>query len=822
MKKLLIFLYVMVIIAMAVATIVEKYHGTAFVAEHYYGAWWFISLWAMLTAVAVAWFLHRRVRKLSAVLLHLSFVVILAGALLTHLTSRQGIIHLRLGETTNAYLSTERTDKGVLPLPFTIRLDDFTIDYHEGTNAAADYTSRFTVSDEDGERQGLVSMNNIYSHAGIRLYQSSYDDDLRGSYLSMNSDPWGIPITYLGYALLFTALVWMLFDPKGAYRQLIRTARQGRNVLMIIALCAMGTQVRAQSVPDNERPSASTTQQSSADTPSTASTKAQQSDQSLPPVLPRETADAFGRLFINYNDRICPLQTFALDFTKKLCGKRSYRGLSPEQVLTGFIFWGEAWSNEPVIRMKDGPLRQAKQLPAQCSVNTFFADGTGYLLGPHLREYYQGQNDKFHQEVMKTDDRLQLIMQLRQGKLLQLFPAPTVTDSLRKKTSIVWYSPADHFPETMETERQEYIRNIFTLLNEDAHAARYDRMNEALEKMMRYQRTFGAASIPSSTKTRAERIYNAFPFATVLFMVNLTMGFLLLFFFIWRITKRKGSPLQLPRGGRDSGNGSSSEGKCHSMDNGQLKNNNYSERNVRRLFYRRNLPISLSLVVLALSFLALTVCLALRWIISGTIPMSNGYETMLLMAWMIMLVSFIVCRRFRIILCFGFLMSGFFLLVSHISQMDPQITHIMPVLASPLLTLHVSIIMMAFALLALTFVCGLTALLLAVLKANRTALADLAVLSKLFLYPALTCLGFGIFIGAIWANVSWGTYWSWDPKETWALITFMVYAVAVHERSLRSLQRPLVYHIYVTLAFLTILMTYFGVNYFLGGMHSYA
>lgn len=181
-----------------------------------------------------------------------------------------------------------------------------------------------------------------------------------------------------------------------------------------------------------------------------------------------------------------------------------------------------------------------------------------------------------------------------------------------------------------------------------------------------------------------------------------------------------------------------------------------------------------------------------------------------------MLLSFVVCRWFPIILTFGSLLSGFFLLVSHISQMDPQISHLMPVLNSPLLTLHVSIIMMSFALLSLTCICGLTALLM------RKQAEELQLLSQLFLFPALTCLGFGIFIGAIWANVSWGTYWSWDPKETWALITFMVYAVAVHGQSLPFLRISRNYHLYMVIAFLAILMTYFGVNYFLGGMHSYA
>ena len=239
--------------------------------------------------------------------------------------------------------------------------------------------------------------------------------------------------------------------------------------------------------------------------------------------------------------------------------------------------------------------------------------------------------------------------------------------------------------------------------------------------------------------------------------------------------------------------------------------------------------------LLTVSFLSLTLCIVLRWIVKGTIPMANGYETMLLTAWFVMAITLASLHRLKtmraLLLTFGFLLSGFFLLVSHINQMDPQITHMMPVLNSPLLSLHVSIIMMSYALVSLTFICGLVALVLLIinkLKRHQTSqelnlqLESLSVLSRIFLYPALTTMGLGIFIGAIWANISWGTYWSWDPKETWALITFMVYAVVVHTQSLPLFRRPLAYHVYMVLAFLTILMTYFGVNYFLGGMHSYA
>ena len=230
--------------------------------------------------------------------------------------------------------------------------------------------------------------------------------------------------------------------------------------------------------------------------------------------------------------------------------------------------------------------------------------------------------------------------------------------------------------------------------------------------------------------------------------------------------------------------------------------------------------------MMCISFALLTLCLTLRWIVSKTIPMSNGYETMLTISWVIMAATICASHRFRIVITFGFILSGLFLLVSRIGQMNPQINHIMPVLSSPLLSIHVSVIMVSFALLSFTFICGLTALIINLINkggiAGQERIKALQMLSQLFLYPAITTLGIGIFVGAIWANVSWGTYWSWDPKEVWALITFMIYATALHKCSIPMLNRPMTYHIFMVIAFLSIIMTYFGVNYLLGGMHSYA
>ena len=332
----------------------------------------------------------------------------------------------------------------------------------------------------------------------------------------------------------------------------------------------------------------------------------------------------------------------------------------------------------------------------------------------------------------------------------------------------------------------------FSLLYGEVLAGRTANVDAILDKMLKYQRANGGASLPSDVQVKAERVLNAVPFATVLFMVNLSAGLLLVVLAVYFIVKED-------------------------WNNGRTASN---ERTAR-------VANAAGPTLLALSFTALTACLALRWTASGRVPMANGYETMLVLAWAVMLAALAACRRFRIIAPFGLLASGFFLLVSHISAMDPQITHVMPVLQSPLLSVHVSVIMMSFALLSLTFVCGVAALVLSAVKGKGSVSATaeterLALLSRLMLHPAVALLAVGVFVGAVWANVSWGSYWSWDAKETWGLITLLVYAVAVHDASLPFLRRAKGYHVYMVCAFLTIIMTYFGVNYFLGGMHSYA
>ena len=666
LKKVISTLYVMVVVAMAVATVVEKTRGTEYVLGAFYGAWWFTGLGALLAVGGVAYMLQRRVRRVSVWMLHGAFIIILIGALLTHLTAWQGTVHLREGNPTKLCMDEAST---IQELPFDIRLDSFNIKYHSGTEAVMDYESHFTIIGDGTEERGMTSMNNIYSTHGIRLYQSSYDEDLKGSTLAINSDRWGIPVTYFGYGLLFLAMLLVLIDPKGRFRQLIRKMGSNGSRLAVVLLMLLPMQAHAAKT------------------------------------FTRERANTFGRLCINWNDRICPVQTMALDFTRKLYGKSSYEGYTAEQVLCGFIFYRDEWYEEPIIRIKSAEVRQRLHLPEYTALTSLIRRDE-YVLERYVEEYYMGQNDKFHEEVLKVDDKVMLIMQVSRGE------------------------------------------------------------------MALYQQTFGASDMPSPTRLTAERIYNDIPFATILFMVCLT--FALLSLLRWKWMKW------------------------------------------------------LSLAVLALSFVALTTCLTLRWIISGYIPMTNGYETMLIMAWMIMLASLLMYRKFPIILTFGLLLSGFLLLVSHLGQMDPQITPIMPVLSSPLLSVHVSCVMMAYGLFSITFICGIYTLIAR--NINKKKNDDIAkkktdemhLLSQLFLYPAEFLLTAGIFIGAIWANVSWGRYWGWDPKEVWALITMLIYAIPMHSTSITWMRKPSHYHWFMVGAFLAVLITYFGVNFFLGGLHSYA
>lgn len=681
MKSFILFIYSALVVVLAVATFVEQARGTAFVGEHVYHTAWFCTLWGVLAALTLVACLRLHLwRRVPLLLLHGSFLVVLGGAFLTFMGGQQGVVHLEEGQATDRFMLRDSGE--LLPLPFTLRLDSFRVQCYPGTDAPEDYISYVRLSvPSGGERAATVSMNRILTCEGYRFYQSSYDPDGRGSWLSVNHDPWGIGVTYAGYALLGLSMLWVLLGRGGEFRRLLRhpLLRKG-GFLAVFLLLGTAVAVQAQG-------------------------------RKLP-VLKQRQADSLAAVLVIYHDRVTPFNTLARDFVLKLTGRPTYKGLTPEQVVGGWLLHPEVWKDEPMIRIKSAVLRRRLGLEGDFARLSDLFDGQTYRLQAYWDASAGKAGDKLsplEKAIVETDEKVGLILMLQNGTLIRPLP------------------------------------------------------------------TDGSVAPLPDVKVRAELFYNRIPFSQVLFMFNLTMGLLAFGLLLYKGTRRT------PPAGR-------------------------AFRVVERVF---TCALWAALLFQAAGY-------ALRWYIGGRIPLGNGYETMQFLALATLLLSGLFRRRFPFTLPFGFLLSGFALLVSWLGQMNPQITPLMPVLVSPWLSSHVSLIMMSYALFAFMMLNGVLALCL------RREAWRLMLLSRLLLYPAAFFLGAGIFLGAIWANVSWGHYWAWDPKEVWALITFMVYGVAFHARSLRCFRRPVFFHVYMIAAFLTVLMTYFGVNYVLGGMHSYA
>ena len=622
-KKVIFTLYILLVVCIGFATVVEKYRGTAFVGEHIYGAWWFSALWAVLTVASLAYIMKQHLYKRMAVmLLHLSFVVILVGALVTHLTAQRDTIHLRVGIPYHLTSTSQ------------ITLKEFRIINYPGTDAPLDYQSVIL----HGNEQVLVSMNKVGNIDNYRLFQQSYDSDGAGVSLGLSYDPYGIAITYFGYLMLLIGIIATLLSRHTQMRSLYRKA-------ITVALLLISVNVYA--------------------------------EEKLP-VIDKDIAHRMGTIQVLYNNRICPLNTVATDFTMKMTGSASWKDYSADEVFFSWMIYYMPWEKELLL---NNPKKKG------------------------------------------AEDRKAVVEMFYNGQFTKIFP-------YRIGHAVNWYSPGGQvLPREIPVKEQFFIKQSMDFLTEAIVTGQRDRAFEIIAKIKLFQRDMIGDVLPSENRTQAELFYN----------------------------------------------------KLRSI----------------------KFPV------------LITAQLGLRWWLSGHIPLSNGYETMLFMAWVLLVLTIVLFRKFRFFLWIGPLAACCCLLVAMMTGSGSQITPLIPVLQSPLLSVHVMTVMCAYALFALQMMLG-------VYSFWTSKLERITALSQLLLYPAIFLLTIGIFLGAVWANVSWGNYWSWDPKESWALITLMVYAIPLHKASIGAFNKPRFYHIYMISAFLAVLITYFGVNFVLGGMHSYA
>lgn len=734
------------LLILTIATLLEKINGTDFVNEHIYSSVPFVVLWGATAIASLTYMLRAKLqRHPTTFLLHLSFFFILAGAFTTWLCGEQGTLRVHQGEHQDAFIDK----KGIShPLPFSVTLEQFEVIYYKGTQAPMDFVSHISVSDPDGNAkqvQGKVSMNHIFSYRNYRFYQSGYTEDNEGSVFSISHDPYGIGITYTGYGLLLLSMILFFFSPQSRFRQLLKSPLLQKSAAILLLLCTFSLHIQARST-----------------------------DGSSPKVLPREVAERLGDLYILYNDRICPVQTFARDFTIKLYGKSSYKGLTPEQVLSGWLFYYDSWKNEPVIRIKSHEARRLLGIEnGYATLKDYASSVNEYKLEKAMNRIRSGEPVDDKRGIEEADEKFNIISLVCTGTMMKIFPCREADGKTPE-----WYSQSDQLPRDMDNDKWVFIRKSMSYVNEMIVMKKYDEACRLLEKIRKYQQKECEGLLPTDNKFKAEKLYNRLDYSKPIAILCICIG---LISFVYG---------------------------CRCM--------------VLQKKICRGTTLSLNVLLLAV-FAYLTVAICLRGYVSNHLPLSNGYETMQFMAWCALLLTFLLQRRFSMALPFGFLLCGLTLMVSMLGEANPQITQLMPVLQSPLLSIHVVVIMIAYSLLAFVMLNGVTALILRRSQNDcREQIERLQVVSQIILYPAVFLLAVGIFIGAVWANVSWGRYWGWDPKEVWALITMLVYALALHPGSLPWFRRPMFFHAFCIVAFLTVLITYFGVNFLLGGMHSYA
>ena len=733
------------LLILTIATILEKIYGTDFVNEYIYSSVPFVILWGVTAITSLLYIIKSKLHRQPVIfLLHLSLLFILAGAFTTWIYGEQGTMRVRQGEQQTSFTDS----KGIShQLPFSITLNQFEIIYYKGTLAPMDFISHISVADKDCHRQiqGKVSMNHIFSYQHYRFYQSGYSEDNEGSVFSVSHDPYGIGITYAGYTLLLLSTVFFFFSPQSRFRQLLKSPLLHRSLTVILLLFAF-------SLNSNFLKANSTS----------------------PKVLPREVAEHFGDLYILYNNRICPLQTFARDFTVKLYGSSSYKGLTPEEVLTGWLFYYDSWKNEPIIRIKSNEARKLLEIEGNYArLKDYISTINEYKLEKMMNHIRSGEQVTDKRGIEKADEKFNIINLVCTGAMMKIFPCRNIAGK-----TLEWYSQSDQLPQDMDNDKWVFIRKSMSYVNEMIVMKKYNDACLLLEKIKKYQQKECDGLLPADNKFKAEKIYNQFDYSKSVAMACICIGLICFIYY------------------------------CHCMAS--------QKRTSRKAIIILN-------ILLWIVFTYLSAAICLRGYVSNHLPLSNGFETMQFMAWCTLLLTFLLQRKFAMLLPFGFLLCGLTLMVSMLGESNPQITQLMPVLQSPLLSIHVVVIMIAYSLLAFIMLNGVTAVILhQSQKECKEQIERLQIISQIILYPAIFLLAIGIFIGAVWANVSWGRYWGWDPKEVWALITMLVYALALHPRSLPWFHRTMFFHVFCITAFITVLITYFGVNFLLGGMHSYA
>lgn len=869
LKKILKFLFsmpfmgvlvVFLAFCMGMATFIENRNGTTAAQAVVYQAWWF-ELSVLLVFINILANMIRlklyNLKRLPIFLFHLAFLVVIAGAALTRYVGTEGIMHIREGETSGSYISSDtyfyvraetqsgkvekyqkifispaskkqvsvsfrlgedrihirsieyvsgesmkmgsqmaggvshadvmqlrvkvnsgaeevvirglqRSDfidnqfeiSGIkfsasfgskpMALPFTLTLNDFQLDKYPGSMSPSSFASEVTLNDPSGKTNQpyRIFMNNILSHKGYRFYQSSYDNDEKGTILSVNHDALGSGVTYLGYFLMFAFIILSFFAPGSRFKKLLRESRKPVVVAGILLLLILlpGFRASAQNFPN-------------------------------PPNMAE--AKAFGKIWVQGSEgRMKPVNTLSSEMLRKMFGENKIGGMTPEQFWLSLLTHPEEWAAIKMFDIREGEIANMFQISGgKGSYSDFFRQDE-YMMGDLVNAAMQkqpNQRNGMDKYVIKLDETLNVFYMGMTGQLLQIFPDP-------RDPKAKWSVPGQ-VPHGLSGVDSLMIAGVFGEYLKAVGGGNFAQAKVLRDGITKYQKTYGSALIPSAKKASLEVLYNKMLIFERLAIFYAMVGLLFLIVQIWSLFK---------------------PAKWH----------------------RKSAWVFGGLLFVA--WILHTFGLGLRWYLSGHAPMSNGYESMIFVAWGTLLAGFLVVKRSQLPLALTGVLAALSLLVAHLSWMNPEITPLVPVLKSVWLTIHVAVIMTSYSFLGLGALIGLITMVLYIAKTKKNHLSlsghikHLTRLNQIVLIVGLYLITIGCFLGAIWANQSWGRYWGWDPKETWCLITILVYSFVTHMHNMKDFDNDYAFNLGSVLGFGAVLMTYFGVNYFLGGMHSYA
>ena len=652
-------------------------------------------------------------------------------------------------------------------LPFSIKLNDFIAEKYPGTeNSYSSFKSKVTVED-DKIFDYDIFMNNILNHKGYRFFQASFDPDEKGTVLSVNDDFWGTFITYAGYLLLFISMTAIFFAGNTRFKFLAKQLNKKTSLFVFLLSSSL---LSAQSLDAN--------------------LKTEFIDSIISEsAISEDHANSFGKIIIqDSGGRMKPANTFSSELLRKVSRSNSYNGLNSDQVLVSIMDNPGVWFNAPIVYIKSGQkgdtikkIIGVDEKIKKAPLVSFFDSLGNYKLATNLEKaYLSNVPSQIEKDIIELDRRVNLLYSALEGKIMRIFPVPNDVNNK-------WISYPEISEYTYEGADSLYVNNVLNLYFQTLRVARqdqdYTQSEELLESIKGFQKKYGSKVMPSDFKINSEVVYNKVDIFNRLYKWYLFAGLGLLLILIFQI----------------------------------FYDNKFTSYLIK-LF--ESLIITL--------FVFNTIGLAARWYIAGHAPWSDAYESIIFVAWATVIFGIIFGRKSYFTLASSTFVASIILSIANMNWLDPSIANLQPVLDSYWLMIHVAVIVGSYGPFAIGMILGIVTLFLTVIatKKNRKIfsrkLEELTIVNELSLTIGLVMLTIGNFLGGMWANESWGRYWGWDPKETWALISIMIYTAVLHLRIIPRLNNKWLFNLMSIISFAAIMMTYFGVNFYLVGLHSYA